>query len=292
MPFFAATIAHPFPAAAMLTRIQAQLPFLTKSERAVAEWVLANPQAALDQDTRSLARLIDVSQPTLVRFAQSMGCTGFQDFKLRLAQSMGAAGEQAPTTLASIAASTDTDTLCRSLFDFTLQALAQVRDNLDRGTLDRAIRLLDGAARVTFFGFGNTVTVAQDAMRRFMRLEMQLSACTDPYLQSLIASQMRKGDVMVVLSRDGRGAEILETVAAVRAQGAAVLALTMTGSPLQEAAGLALCIDVPDSGDALTPSMAHLAELAVIDLLLIGVASRRSLRISRRAQRAMDTARR
>ncbi len=292
MPLFAATIAHSLPAAVMLTRIQAHLPFLSKSERTVAEWVLANPRAALDQDTRSLAQLMDVSQPTLVRFAQSMGCTGFQDFKLRLAQSMGAAGEQAPTTLASIAASSDADSLCRSLFDFTLQALAQVRDNLDRDSLDRAIRLLDGAARVTFFGFGNTVTVAQDAMRRFMRLEMQPSACTDPYLQSLVAAQMHKGDVVVVLSRDGRTAEILETVAAVRSQGGAVLALTMTGSPLQEAANLSLCIDVPDSGDALTPSMAQLAELAVIDLLMIGVASRRSARITRRAQRTMDAAKR
>ncbi len=34
------------------------------------------------------AQLAEVSQPTVLRFATAIGCNGFQDFKIRLAQSL------------------------------------------------------------------------------------------------------------------------------------------------------------------------------------------------------------
>jgi RpiR family carbohydrate utilization transcriptional regulator len=273
------TMPHRLPQPTMLTRIQAQLPHLSKSERRVGDWILANPAAALEQDTRSLARQMDVSQPTLVRFARSLGCEGFQDFRMRLARALGTIGDEPPTTISSIAASPDLESLYHSLFDFTLHALAQVRDSLDAKTLARAIRSLDEASRVTFFGFGNAVNVAHDALRRFMRLEMQVSACTDPHLQALVAAQMRRGDVLVILSQAGRSNDLRQILSTVGAAGVTTMALTTSGSPLQEGAQIPICIDIPDSGDALTPGTAQLAQLLVIDLLAIGVAARRSARI-------------
>lgn len=264
----------------MLTRIQAQLPHLSKSERLVGDWILANPMAALEQDTRSLAVQIDVSQPTLVRFARSLGCEGFQDFRMRLARSLGNASDEPPTTLLSIADSPDVASLSRKLFDFTARALLQVRDGLDPTRLERAIRALDAASKVDFFGFGNAVGIAQDAMRRFMRLEMQVAACADPHLQSLAAGQLRPGDVLVLLSQQGRSPELPQILSTARARGATTIALTTSNSPLEAAVQIPLCIDIPDSGDALTPGTAQLAQLLVIDLLAIGVAARRSARIA------------
>lgn len=271
----------------MLTRIQAQLPHLSKSERRVGNWILANPQAALEQDTRSLAQQIEVSQPTLLRFARSLGCAGFQDFRMKLVRDIAVSRSDAPTTITSIAATPDLDTLCRSMFDFTLHALAQVRDALDREALEQAVRTLDEASRVAFFGFGTAVSVAHDAQHRFMRLEMQALACNDPHGQAIAAAHMRRGDVLVMLSHVGRTQDLLEMLAAVRSAGAATIAITTSGSPLQAAVELALCIDIPDSGDALTPGTAQLAQLAVIDLLAIAVAARRSVRIVKRAQRSL-----
>lgn len=264
----------------MLTRIQAQLPHLSKSERLVGDWILANPMAALDQDTRSLALQIDVSQPTLVRFARSLGCDGFQDFRMRLARSLGNLREEPPTTLLSIADSPDVASLSRKLFDFTARALLQVRDGLDAAKLEAAVSALDAAAKVDFFGFGNAVGIAQDAMRRFMRLEMQVAACADPHLQSLAAGQLRPGDVLVLLSQQGRSPELPQILSSANARGATTIALTTSRSPLESAVEIALCIDIPDSGDALTPGTAQLAQLLVIDLLAISVAARRSARIA------------
>lgn len=271
----------------MLTRTQAQLAQLSNAERQVGEWILAHPQQALHQDTRTLAAQIGVSQPTLVRFARSLGCTGFDDFRLQLAQEIGSRPEGPPVTLATIAASADLDTLCRSFFDYALAALGQVRDRLDRAALEAAVTLLDDARQVMFFGYGNSASVADDARRRFLRLQMLVSAASDPSLQQLAAGQLQRGDVLVLLSHTGLAAGLPELVSTVRGRGARVLAITTSLSPLAGLADVVLGIDVPDSGDALTPGTAQLAQLAVIDLLAIAVASARAAKAARRAARAL-----
>ena len=200
----------------MLTRTQAQLAQLSNAERQVGEWILAHPQEALHQDTRTLAAQIGVSQPTLVRFARSLGCTGFDDFRLQLAQDIGSRPPGPPVTLATIAASADLDTLCRSFFDYAIAAMGQVRDRLDRPALAAAVALLDGARQVMFFGYGNAASVAEDARRRFLRLQMLVSAASDPSLQALAAGQLQRGDVLVLVSHTGLAAGLGELVAAVR----------------------------------------------------------------------------
>ena len=271
----------------MLTRTQAQLAQLSNAERQVGEWILAHPQDALHQDTRTLARRIGVSQPTLVRFSRSLGCSGFDDFRLQLAQEIGSRPEGPPVTLATIAASPDLDSLCRSLFDFSIAALGEVRDRLDRGALAAAVALLDEARQVMFFGYGNAASVADDARRRFLRLQMLVSAAGDPSLQALAAGQLQRGDVLVLLSHSGLAPGLTELIHNVRGRGAQVLAITTSRSPLAGLADVVLGIDVPDSGDALTPGTAQLAQLALIDLLALAVANARGAKAARRAARVL-----
>jgi RpiR family carbohydrate utilization transcriptional regulator len=271
----------------VLTRTQAQLAQLSNAERQVGEWILAHPQDALHQDTRTLARQIGVSQPTLVRFARSLGCTGFDDFRLQLAQDIGSRPEGPPVTLATIAASPDLDSLCRGLFDFSIAALGEVRDRLDRSALAAAVALLDEARQVMFFGYGNAASVADDARRRFLRLQMLVSSAGDPSLQALAAGQLQRGDVLVLLSHSGLASGLADLTHQVRGQGAQVLAITTSRSPLAGLADVVLGIDVPDSGDALTPGTAQLAQLALIDLLALAVANARAAKAARRAARAL-----
>ena len=70
----------------MLERIHTQLPHLSKSERKVAEAILAAPQNAIRSSIAQLASRAGVSDPTVNRFCHRMQTKGFPDFKLQLAQ--------------------------------------------------------------------------------------------------------------------------------------------------------------------------------------------------------------
>lgn len=72
----------------MLEKVRAQLEHLSKSERKVADVILASPDRAIHSSIAALALEANVSEPTVNRFCRSMDTRGFPDFKLHLAQSL------------------------------------------------------------------------------------------------------------------------------------------------------------------------------------------------------------
>lgn len=65
----------------MLEKIQSQLEHLSKSERKVAEVILASPDNAIHSSIAAMALEANVSEPTVNRFCRSMDTRGFPDFK-------------------------------------------------------------------------------------------------------------------------------------------------------------------------------------------------------------------
>lgn len=61
----------------MLERIQSRLDTLSKSERKVAEIILAAPAQAIHSSIATLAQQAAVSEPTVNRFCRSMETRGF-----------------------------------------------------------------------------------------------------------------------------------------------------------------------------------------------------------------------
>ena len=69
---------------AILDDITRSLPDLSKSERKVAEWLLANARRAIDATINDVAFGADVSEPTVIRLCRSMGLAGFRELKTHL----------------------------------------------------------------------------------------------------------------------------------------------------------------------------------------------------------------
>ena len=72
----------------MLSQIESSLEQLSRSERKVAAYVLADAPALLSMSIARVAQEASVSEPTVNRFCRTFGATGFPDFKLKLAQSL------------------------------------------------------------------------------------------------------------------------------------------------------------------------------------------------------------
>src|SRR5580700_6670401 len=90
---------------------------LRKSDRKVADLVLADPNRILNATVAETAAAAGVSEPTVIRFCAAIGCNGFQDFKLRLAQSIALG---MPATHSVLSAEDSTSTLADKIFDYTM----------------------------------------------------------------------------------------------------------------------------------------------------------------------------
>ncbi|MBL0086712.1 MAG: glucokinase [Ideonella sp.] len=263
------------PRSAILDQIQRGLADLSPAEKRVAEQVLAHPRAALNDPIAEIARAANVSQPTVIRFCRSLGCEGLSDFKLRLAS--GLTGT-VPLMHAQVTGDDSMAELGDKVLGNTAAAILQLRDQLNRDTIDRAIELLNGAQRIEFHAVGHYSVVANDAQFKFLRFGIACNACTDPRLQLLSANVLGARDVAVLVSGHGRVPELLEAADCAKARGATVVAITASQSPLARKADLALIVDHVEDVATQLPMVSRILHLLVIDILAVGVAMRRSAR--------------
>ena len=262
--------------AALTWAISSSLPSLRKSERKVAEFILANLTDVIRMRIVDLAEKAEVSEPTVVRFCRAVGCDGFQDFKLALAQQLASSpsyGQIAVTDQDSVAEYTF------KVFDSTVDTLLKVRDSLDLNMLDQAVQALCVANRVEFYGFGASAAVATDAQHKFFRLQVSAAAYADPHLQNMSAASMAPGDVVIAISQSGRTTTLINAMERVKGRGAIVIAIAPSDSPVANAANIPLTIDVKEDFQIYTPLSSRIAHLVLIDVLAMGVAQHKGGRL-------------
>ena len=153
----------------MLEKIQSQLEHLSKSERKVAEVILASPDNAIHSSIAAMALEANVSEPTVNRFCRSMDTRGFPDFKLHLAQSLA---NGTPYVNRNVNEDDSVESYTGKIFESAMATLDHVRHSLDKSAINRAVDLLTQAKKIAFFGLGSSAAVAHDAMNKFFRFNV------------------------------------------------------------------------------------------------------------------------
>jgi RpiR family carbohydrate utilization transcriptional regulator len=255
----------------VLKTIQEQRPSLRKSEAKVADYVLNNAPHVIRLPITDLAKLASVSEPTVIRFCRAIGCAGFQDLKMTLAQELASnpGFGQIPVGLTD-----STAEYSLKVFDTTIDTLRTIRDQLDTTSITRAVNAMSTAKRVEFYGFGASGSVAIDAHHKFIRLQLATAAYTDLHIQSISAATMKEGDVMVAISQSGRTSALLHSVSLVKSSGGTVIAIAPSNSPIVEEADISIEVNVEENTEIYTPLSSRIVHLVVIDVLAIGVAQR------------------
>ncbi|UXY14666.1 transcriptional regulator HexR [Chitiniphilus purpureus] len=256
----------------MLERIKTVIDSLSKSERKVAELVLAQPNLVANAPIAQIADLADVSQPTVIRFCRSLNCSGLQDFKLRLTRSLVSG---VPYVHSMVSADDSAHDLAKKLFDNNISHLLRCRNELDTEALERAIKVLSNTHKIEVWGQGQSGAVAIDAQNKFFRLGVPTVAYTDPHMHGMSASMLKPGDAVVAVSNSGRTLDLIRSVEIARDAGADVIGITHSKSPLAKRCSICLYADTMEDPDLYTPMITRIVHLVIIDVLAVGVALKR-----------------
>jgi len=269
----------------MLEKIQLQLENLSKSERKVAEVILASPATAMHSSIALLARAAGVSEPTVNRFCHRLDANGFPDFKLQLAQSLA---NGTPYVSRNVEQDDSVESYSGKIFESAMAGLDRVKQSLDVNAVSRAVDLLTQSKKIAFFGLGASAAVAHDAMNKFFRFNVPVIYSDDIVMQRMSCMNSGEGDVMVLISHTGRTKSMVELAMLARENDATVLAITSPGSPLAREATLALTLDVPEDTDIYMPMVSRLAQLTLIDVLATGFTLRRGAKFRDNLKRVKE----
>ncbi|OQV65726.1 transcriptional regulator [Serratia nematodiphila DZ0503SBS1] len=267
-----------------LDKIQSHLERLSKSERKVAEVILASPQTAIHSSIATLARMADVSEPTVNRFCRRLDTKGFPDFKLHLAQSLA---NGTPYVNRNVEEDDSVDSYTSKIFESVMASLDTVKANLDIAAINRAVDLLTQAKKISFFGLAPPRQCAR-CDEQIFRFNIPVVYFDDIVMQRMSCMNSSEGDVVVLISHTGRTKNLVEMAHLARENDATVLAITSRDTPLAQAATLALLLDVPEDTDVYMPMVSRIAQLTLIDVLATGFTLRRGAKFRDNLKRVKE----
>lgn len=253
----------------MLTEIERALPGLSRAERSVADWILADPAAAMSATVSDAARAAGTSEPTVVRFCRSVGADGFRDFKLKLAGAIAHGGSYAHC---DVSLDDSAEDAAGKVVDGSIRALYDLREQLGHMPIESAVAALAAARQIVFAGLGASGDVARDALQKFFRLGIPCTVATDPPALLQYGAVAGPDDVFVAISRSGAGTSLVEGCRLASANGAVVIAITPQSTALANVAGLLFALDVAEDPNVYTPMSGRLAQLALLDALQVALA--------------------
>lgn len=268
-----------------LEKIQKNLDIFSKSERKVAEVIIEAPQTAIHSSIATLAKIANVSEPTVNRFCRRLDTKGFPDFKLHLAQSLA---NGTPYVNRNVEESDGPDAYTHKIFESSMACLDVAKNSIDHFQVNRAVDLLTQAKKISFFGLGASSAVAKDAQNKFIRFNIPIMNFDDIVMQRMSCINSTENDVVVLISHTGRTKSQVENAHLARENGATVIAITAKDSPLEHASDLAITLDIPEDTDVYMPMASRVVQMVVVDVLATGFTLRRGSGFRENLKRVKD----
>lgn len=270
----------------ILEKISSELAEFSKSEKKVADLVLADPKQVMHSSIAVLAKLADVSEPTVNRFCRRLETNGYADFKLHLAQSLV---NGTPYVSRHVDEFDGPVEYTNKIFESTMAALEVARQSIDTSMVNRVVDLLTQARKISFFGLGASASVAHDAANKFYRFNVPVVFFDDIVMQRMCSLNSSEGEVVIFISHTGRTKSLVEVAKIAQQNDATVIGITRPDTPLAKECTYVLSLSVPEDTDLYLPMASRIAQLTLIDVLATGFTLRRGNKFRDNLKRIKDT---
>lgn len=241
---------------------------LSKAELRLAEVVLSRPEDIITMSMTDLKRIAAVSDPTIMRFCRRLGCVGYSEFKVRLAQGLA---PEPPFNHQPILSGDSIADASAKLLSNSLNAIRRFADDFDPGALEAAADCLLAAKNTFLFALGLSETVAFDAEHKLFRLGLHCRLVLDAHRQTLIAPTLRADEAVMFFSHSGATRTLVHVAAMARRNGVATIALTAPGSRLARECDMVLELPRYEHSELYTPLTARLNHFLVVNMLVVAI---------------------
>lgn len=262
----------------LTTLIRSFLPDMQPAMARVGTFVLDHPKDVAGMTINQLAKAVDVSETTVIRFCREVGVGGYSQLRLGLAVELGARNEAIEKFHGSTDISPD-DTLLSTVEKIAYADARSVEDtarSLSLPTLEKVVRAVAGAHRTDIFGVGASGLVALDLQQKLHRIGLISFALTDPHQALVSAALLDSSAVAIAISHSGNTQDTIDALQEAKDHGATTIAITNSPrSPLADIADYVLTTAAMETTYRAASTGSRLAQLTVVDCLFVGVAQLR-----------------
>lgn len=246
----------------VLEVIKEQYDYIFSAERKVADFVLQNPQKAVDSNVSELAKQSGVSDATVVRMCHHIGYTGYYQFRISLARDLG----KKQYGSSALAESRDA---VEKLFQEYAQTMLAIGSRIDADVMWNCVNLLKTCKEAHIMAVGNTCPLAQYMGFRLGRLGIKstYNVAAEYFMNHVnLADQ---DDLLIAISQSGTSRQVIQGLELGKEKGLKSIAITaFAQSPVSNLADYVLLSAGKEEPFNFYKGYAHMNETAVIDALL------------------------
>ncbi|TCO54841.1 MurR/RpiR family transcriptional regulator [Actinocrispum wychmicini] len=251
--------------------LRTRWPKLAAGQRRIANLLLTDPEGTAFRSISETAKLAEVHESSLVRFAAALGLSGYPALA-QLCRAQLAEQAQLVRRFEQAGEHSGPDTLLAAVAEHDGRNLARTFAMIDPARWQRAVEMLADAPAVSVIGLRKCFTVAYllNYLLHVARPGVRQLATTPGLLVDDLRD-LSEGDTLVAVSIHRYTADTVRALAYAKAHGLQTIALTdNAGSPLAEHADVTLYIET--SGVTIMRSLT--AFIAVVQALATDVAVR------------------
>lgn len=245
---------------------------LRPSEQKVADTLLTPGFDITDISIEGLSKLADVSQPTIIRFANALGLKGFKELKRKLLDEMLQKDmtQQEMVTLPVLPEDKLID-IPAKVIQTNIKHLQDTLKSLSSYELIRAIQAITKAKTVALFAVENSSCVAEDLKTKLIYMGINALHYLDPHLQTVSAKNLTPNDVAIGISYTGFSGHTVDSLRMAKESGATTMAVTNSEKVLlNKYADIVLCTESEQyfCGNTI---FSRGAQIAIVDMLYAGI---------------------
>ena len=238
----------------LLLKLRQEASGYSPTQQKLGEFVLNDPARVLYLTITELARESGTSEASVTRLCRTLGCKGYNEFKMALALDIqqGLPERQAGD----------------NVVDESVQALQDTAKLLDRAQLEQATLALHQAQSVQIYGVAASAILGEYLHYKLLRLGKPAQLFSDMHRAAMNATTLSKETLVVAISSSGSTRDLLHVVKLARKRGVKVLALSNTPrSPLASLSDLQLVAAKPEGPLSAGALNAKVGVMLLVELL-------------------------
>ncbi|GAA0795318.1 MurR/RpiR family transcriptional regulator [Faecalicatena orotica] len=232
------------------------------AEKKVADFVLQNPQKAVDSNVSELAKQSGVSDATVVRMCHHIGYTGYYQFRIALSRELGRKQYATSSRLQN------KDEVGKVFHDYA-EAMIAIGERIDVDVMWKCVNLLKTCRQAHLMAVGNTCPLTQYMGFRLGRLGIKstYNVAAEYFLNHVNLAD--PDDILIAISQSGTSRQVVQGMELGKEKGLKIIAITaFAQSPVAALADYVLLSAGKEEPFNYYKGYAHLNETAVIDALL------------------------
>lgn len=239
-------------------------PNFTKSEHKLYAYIKIHMETVMYNSLTELSEVCGVGEATILRFCRKVGFSGYQDFKLAVAQEL---------SIVSQLSHRSEDTYMERIRVNLKQVIDDTYEVINQDALQEAIAMIKKCEDIVVYGVGHSGITAFDLQSRLLRIGKNVQVVADPHFQMMRSCTVNENTLVIAISLSGSTKDIVDAVKKAKEKNAKVVTITnYVRSPLTKISDTVLLTSGKENPLDGGSMVAKVSQLFVIDLLCTGYA--------------------